>query len=226
METILRCENIDHHFGRENLRETVLKNVCLSLSFGQTALLMGPSGSGKTTLLSILGFLLKPCSGALWFREQEVSRASTTALARIRRNGIGFVFQHSRLLPFLNVTENLMAVGKNAGMHHNGVIHRIHEIAERLGFQGHLAKFPSELSGGQRQRVAIARAVLLRPAVILADEPTAALDWKHGQEAIQLLIDEAQQSGAAVMTVTHDARLIPYFGRILQMNEGRLEEKT
>src|SRR5581483_599582 len=137
---------------------------------------------------------------------------------------LGFVFQHARLLPFLTAEENLRLVGRNTGLGGPGLARRIDEVIDRLDLAAARAKYPSQLSGGQRQRVAIARAVLHRPPVILADEPTAALDWDHGEAAVRLLVEQARAEGAMLLTVTHDERLRPLFGRRLRIDRGRLLE--
>jgi putative ABC transport system ATP-binding protein len=146
-------------------------------------------------------------------------------LTGLRRVHLGFVFQHAQLLPFLTVSENLKVVGRNAGFPPKSLVVRIEELLERLGIAGMRHKKPDHLSGGQRQRVAIARAVLHRPSILLADEPTAALDWHHGQEAVRLLVDQAQTEGAMLLTVTHDTRLLPMFRRVLRIEGGRLTEE-
>lgn len=226
MGYVVCCENVTHHFGNTETDGIVLNNVTLSLAPGQTSLLLGPSGSGKTTLLSILGCLLKPRSGRLWFGDREVTSFDSTALANLRREKIGFVFQHSRLLPFLTIKENLDIIGRNNGMPQRDLDQRITELAERLDLLNQLQKLPAKLSGGQRQRAGVARAILQRPALLLADEPTAALDWKYGQEVVELLVSEAHETNAAVLTVTHDVRLIPLFDRTLKLEAGNLEGQS
>jgi ABC-type lipoprotein export system ATPase subunit len=208
------------------LTEEVLRAVSVVFNSGEACVLMGPSGSGKTTLLSILGCLLKPSGGDLVIGGQRVDFSTWGVLGRLRRDKIGFVFQHAQLLPFLNVVENLEVVGRNAGLSQKALAQRIEELMERLGIAAMRHKKPEHLSGGQRQRVAIARAVLHRPPIILADEPTAALDWHHGQEAVQLLIEQAKAEGAMLLTVTHDTRLLPMFGRVLRIEGGRLSEES
>ncbi len=224
MTPTLACEAIHHCFGQGALAETVLDDVGLELLPGQASLLMGPSGSGKTTLLSILGCLLSPSSGRVWIEGQLVEFRSQTTLGLLRRSKLGFVFQHARLLPFLSVRENLTVIGRNGGLRGKELAQRVEELTDRLGIQSHLTKLPAQLSGGQQQRVAIARALMLRPAIILADEPTAALDWKHGQEAVQLLVEQAQSAGASLLTVTHDARLRPLFDRVFNIDGGKICE--
>jgi putative ABC transport system ATP-binding protein len=186
--------------------------------------LLGPSGSGKTTLLSILGCLLPPSAGELWLRGQRV-RHEAGVLAELRRRHLGFVFQHAQLLPFLTLEENVRLPGRNAGLREAEVSGRVKELVRRLDVAGLGQKLPAQASGGQRQRIAIARALVHRPAVILADEPTAALDWQHGEQVVRLLTEQARRDGAALLTVTHDTRLVPLFERVFVLDAGRLSER-
>jgi putative ABC transport system ATP-binding protein len=225
MATVLQCEGLHHTYGRGETAESVLAGVSASFAAGEACVLLGPSGSGKTTLLSILGCMLKPTAGELTVRGERVDWQSPRRLTHRRRVHLGFVFQHAQLLPFLTVAENLEVVGRNAGLSSRMVTARIEELLDRLGIAAMRHKKPDHLSGGQRQRVAIARAVLHRPPILLADEPTAALDWQHGQEAVHLLVEQARAEGAMLLTVTHDTRLLPLFRRVLRIEGGRLSEE-
>jgi putative ABC transport system ATP-binding protein len=224
MPPILECKSIRHVFGRGELAEEVLRSVTVAFEPGEACLLMGPSGSGKTTLLSILGCLLTPTSGRMWLDGQPVDHRARGSLGLLRRHRIGFVFQHAQLLPFLSVAGNLEVVGRNAGLGLRALKERIDELLGQLEIGKLRAKRPHELSGGQQQRVAIARALLNRPAVLLADEPTAALDWENGRVAVRLLVEQAGAEGAMLLVVTHDPRLIPMFQRLLVIDGGRLGE--
>ena len=224
MPPVLECQQLHRVFGQGNLAEEVLCGVSVAFQRGETCVLMGPSGSGKTTLLSILGCLLSPTAGQVLLDGQKVNHGSPTVLARLRRDKIGFVFQHAQLLPFLTVAENLEIVGRNAGLPVREVGWRTDDLLARLGIEVLRARQPHELSGGQRQRVAIARALLHRPPIVLADEPTASLDWQQGEAAVRLLVEQAEAVGAMVLAVTHDVRLLPFFQRHLRLSEGRLEE--
>jgi putative ABC transport system ATP-binding protein len=146
-------------------------------------------------------------------------------LSKLRRTRIGFVFQHAQLLPFLTMSDNLRVVGKNAGLDVRVLEARILDLSGRLGIDRLLGKQPDHASGGQRQRVAIARALIHRPPILLADEPTAALDWNNGEVVIRLLTEQARQEGSLLLTVTHDTRLLRYFDRVFHLEEGRLVEQ-
>jgi putative ABC transport system ATP-binding protein len=226
MPPVLECRSVRHVFGRGELAEEVLCGVTTAFEAGEACVLMGPSGSGKTTLLSILGCLLTPTAGLLLLGGKPVDHTAPGSLGRLRRDRIGFVFQHAQLLPFLSVAENLEAVGRNAGLSGKALGRRIDELLGRLGIEKLKPRRPDQLSGGQRQRVAIARALLHRPPIVLADEPTAALDWQHGEAAVRLLVEQARLEGSLLLTVTHDVRLLPLFGRRLHLAAGRLHEGT
>lgn len=185
-------------------------------------MLLGPSGSGKTTLLSVLGCLLAPDQGTVEIDGVLADFSSQQKLTELRRKHIGFVFQHSQLLPFLTARDNLAVVAANAGLSRQGISQRVGELVDYLGLSSCDSRKPHELSGGQRQRFAIARALLHRPTIILADEPTAALDWTNGQAAISLLSDQARLQNAALLVVTHDTRLIPAFDRAIHIDSGVL----
>lgn len=224
MAPILECAAVRHVFGKGDLAEEVLRDVSVAFQPGEVCVLMGPSGSGKTTLLSILGCLLAPTAGRLHLAEQEINFRARGVLTRIRRERIGFIFQQSQLLPFLTAVENLEVVERNAGVPAGQLRSRIEDLFERLDITGVRHKRPEQMSGGQRQRVAIARALLTRPPILLADEPTASLDWHHGEAAVRLLVERAKAEGAFLLTVTHDARLLPLFPRRLHIDCGRLVE--
>lgn len=222
MVPALACHHLTKSYGRGVQAETALCDVSLSFEPEESCLLLGPSGSGKTTLLSILGCLLSPTSGQVEIGGQPVNYASATALCALRRKLIGFVFQHSQLLPFLSVHENLAVVADNSGMPSREAKLRIAMLLERLGIAGYAHRKPGDLSGGQRQRVGVARAILHHPRIVLADEPTAALDWENGQVAVSMLIEQTKSERALLLTVTHDTRLIDLFDRVIHLDSGKV----
>lgn len=221
----MTCRGITKNYGSGDIFERVLKRVDLEFFEGQASVLVGPSGSGKTTLLSILGCLLAPSEGQLLIADQTVSFSDKSSLTEVRRQKLGFIFQHAQLLPFLTIEENLAIVGRNAGMTEIDIKQRLDGLLKRLELQVMRYKYPAQLSGGQRQRVAIARALLHRPSIVLADEPTAALDWNTGKTVVELLLEQARLEKAVLVVVTHDTRMLPLFDRILTIADGLLSEQ-
>ena len=184
MTVAIACRSLSKTYGEGELAEPVLRDIDLSIDAGQACMLLGPSGSGKTTLLSILGCLLTPTSGLLELSGEPVNFANRKRLGQLRRQTLGFVFQHAQLLPFLTVQQNIVLIAENAGLNTDQAQQRTLELFAYLGISAMAHKKPGLLSGGQRQRVAIARAVIHEPQIVLADEPTAALDWHYGQTVI------------------------------------------
>lgn len=225
MPSIMSCLGISKSYGSGEMLEQVLKPVDLEFFQGQASVLIGPSGSGKTTLLSILGCLLAPSEGQLLIENGSVNFSDKSSLTEVRRQKLGFIFQHAQLLPFLTIEENLALIGLNAGMHKDDVKQRLENLLGRLELLPMRLKYPSQLSGGQRQRVAIARALLHRPSIVLADEPTAALDWNTGKTVVELLLEQARREQAVLVVVTHDTRMLPLFDRILSIADGILTEQ-
>jgi putative ABC transport system ATP-binding protein len=206
--------------GASELR--ALSGVSLDIPAGQLTLLMGPSGSGKTTLLSILGCILRPTEGRLELLGEEVTALPEKELPRIRRQAIGFVFQGFNLFPALTATENVELAFDVRGSRGKDARRRAEELLVEVGLHDRKDAFPADLSGGQKQRVAIARALAGDPPILLADEPTAALDSTSGRTVIELLQRLALQHGRAVVMVTHDPRVLSYGDRILHLEDGRL----
>lgn len=222
---MLKCEGITMGFGAGNLRREVLGGVALECRRGECCVLLGPSGSGKTTLLAILGCILSPCRGELEIDGQRIDHFDKRQMISVRRKYVGFVFQQSHLLSFLNMEENVRIVARNAGLTAREAESRVGETFDRLGV-GHLRSLsPRQVSGGERQRVAIARAIVHRPAIVLADEPTAALDWENGQSVMRYLVDVARQENALLFAVTHDTRLLGFFDRVFYINHGIVTEE-
>lgn len=222
---MLKCESITKGFGAGTLRREVLRSVSLTCAPGEKCVLVGPSGSGKTTLLSVLGCITSPCSGSLHINGQRVDHSKKGQMVAFRRCQIGFVFQRAQLLPFLSMEENVWLVARNAGMKRHDAAPRILELFDRLGI-GHIRrKSAHEASGGEKQRVAVVRAIVHHPSIIIADEPTAALDWDNAQAVIHLLSELAQREGCVLVTATHDTRLLSVFDRRLRIEQGSLLEE-
>lgn len=222
---MLECRDIHKSFGHGRHRQEVLRGVTFACSPGHNCVLLGPSGSGKTTLLSILGCIISPCRGQLEIHGQQVDHANKSQMVDIRRKYVGYVFQQAHLLPFLNIEENVKAIARNAGMGTQDTARRITNLFDHLGLAHLRRKSPRQVSAGERQRVAIARAIVHRPPIVLADEPTAALDWQNGQLAIRLLTELVQQEQLVLVAVTHDTRLLSFFDRVLRIDYGVLSEQ-
>jgi putative ABC transport system ATP-binding protein len=222
---ILECRRVSKSFGTGRARQLVLDDVSLSFDRAQLCALLGPSGSGKTTLLSILGCLLSPSSGDLTIQGSPVSFRQPGELVRLRRSTIGFVFQHSQLLPFLTIEENLLIVARNLGLDRRERRRRASELLDELGLTHIRGRPPDEASGGERQRVAVARAVLNRPPIVLADEPTASLDWVNGQRVMELLVRLATEARSLLLVVSHDPRILPFVERVIRVDSGKVGEE-
>ncbi len=199
-----------------------LSDVTLSIPAGQFAAIMGPSGSGKSTLLNLIAGLDRPTSGTILVDGVNVGSLSEAALARYRRQRLGFVFQFFHLLNQLSVLDNVLLPAQLAGMKIAAARARARELLGQLGIDEKANEYPARLSGGQRQRVAIARALVNRPAVLLADEPTGALDSRSGDQVMDLLA-EVNRAGQTIVLVTHDARLAAtYASRVISLRDGRV----
>ena len=205
-------------------RTVALDSVTLQIGSGEFTAVMGPSGSGKSTLLNLIAGLDRATSGSLVVDGVDLTRANETQLARYRRTRVGFVFQFFNLLSNLTVVENVMVPAELAGMRTAQAHARAAELLKELGMAGLHRSYPANLSGGQRQRVAIARALINRPALVLADEPTGALDSGSGEQVMALL-DDLNQRGQTILLVTHDAKLAAAHGRrIVTLRDGRVED--
>jgi putative ABC transport system ATP-binding protein len=208
--------------GRGAGQVEALSGVGLSIGGGQLTLLMGPSGSGKTTLLSVLGCILLPTQGTVRLRGHSTSGARSGALARLRRDHIGFVFQSYHLFPTLTAVDNVRLALDVRGVRSGPAIAKARDMLAIVGLSHKENAFPHELSGGEQQRVAIARAIVGDACVILADEPTGALDSKNGLAIMTLLADIAKDPSRGVLVVTHDPRIVPFADRIVHIEDGRI----
>ncbi|MET0708287.1 MAG: ABC transporter ATP-binding protein [Tardiphaga sp.] len=221
-EPMLEAVNVTKDLGSGAAKVAALKGVSLALNGGELTLLMGPSGSGKTTLLSILGCLLAPTDGTVRIRQQSIAGADPEDLARLRREHVGFVFQSFHLFPTLSATDNVRLALDVRGEPRRAAKVRSREALAKVGLAHKTKAYPRELSGGEQQRVAIARAIVGNPSIILADEPTAALDGENGQAVMKLLAEVAREQGHAVLIVTHDPRLLPFADRVVHIEDGRI----
>jgi len=218
----VRLVNVRKVYRRDTQDVPVLENVSLEIASGDYVALMGPSGSGKTTLLSILGCILRPTAGSLRVMGQEITRMKERDLPAIRREHIGFIFQAFNLFPTLTAAQNVALALDLKGIAGREARTRAVSLLEQVGLGGKLDAYPADLSGGQKQRIAIARALAGDPPVILADEPTAALDSQSGRAVMDLLKTLAHDRGRAVAIVTHDNRMLGYADRTVRMEDGRI----
>lgn len=221
-KVILEARGIHKVLGQAPTQVQVLKDVDLSLNTGELTLLMGPSGSGKTTLLSILGCILTPTQGHLTLAGHSTKGLKAEGLAQLRRRHVGFVFQSYNLVPTLTAIENVMLALDLRDCKGGDAYDLAAEALLAVGLGHRMNANPSKLSGGEKQRVAIARALAGSPSVILADEPTAALDSQNGMAVMELLAQVAQDTKRAVLAVTHDHRTLQYADRIVRIEDGRI----
>ncbi len=220
-EEKLALEHVTKQFGQKNNLVTALEDVSLAFKAGEVSLIIGPSGSGKSTLLTILGGLQTPTDGSVRLNGHDISDLSTKEAEKIRLEQIGFVLQAYNLVPYLTVADQFNLVDQ-VKPNNNLSQEAFDKIIETLGIQKLLNKYPGELSGGQQQRVAIARALYTDPAIILADEPTAALDTARVKEVGQLFSNIAHDEQKAVVIVTHDDRLREFSDNIYKIVDGKL----
>ncbi|NJO22485.1 MAG: ABC transporter ATP-binding protein [Sphingomonadales bacterium] len=219
-QPVLQATDIVKDLGHGAGKVRALKGVSLTVGPGQLTLLMGPSGSGKTTLLSILGCILTPTSGSLTLGGEKADGLDPEELAELRRRHIGFVFQTYNLFPTLTAEENVRLALDVRGNGRRSATHMARTALTSVGLGHKLRSYPRNMSGGEQQRVAIARALAGAPSLILADEPTAALDSENGQAVMVLLADIAKRENRAVLAVTHDPRTLPYADRIVRIEDG------
>ncbi len=218
--------NLDHHFGQGQLQKQVLYDINLEINSGEIIIMTGPSGSGKTTLLTLIGGLRSTQSGSLQVLGQELAGATPRQLTSARRHH-GYIFQAHNLHSSLTALQN---VKMGLELHQNILLPemqvRAAEMLTEVGLEDRINYYPDDLSGGQKQRVAIARALVSHPQLVLADEPTAALDSKSGRDVVNLMQKLAREQGCTILMVTHDNRILDIADRIVDMEDGRLVDNT
>jgi lipoprotein-releasing system ATP-binding protein len=219
----LRVEDLYKSFATRGEPLSVLRGVSLELSGGENAAIVGPSGSGKSTLLNCIGTLEPPTAGRIELDGQDLAALDPTALARIRNQKIGFVFQDHHLLPQCTVLENVLVPTVPAGPTTADSLGRARELLERVGLGPRLDYRPAELSGGERQRTALARALVNRPVLLLADEPTGNLDRTTADRVAELLLELHRQEQTILLVVTHSPRLAGRMARQYELDEGNLK---
>lgn len=216
--TCLRAEGLSLAFPKR----PVLDRLDLTVDAGESVAIMGPSGSGKSTLLSILAGIMPPDSGSVRINDTELSRQTVSARAAFRLRTIGMIFQFGELLPELTALENVMLPLQLQHVAGREAEQRALEVLERVGMRAHVDQRPEDLSGGEIQRIGIARALVHEPALVLADEPTGALDEMNAGTIVSLLLDAARAESAAVIIATHDPTVARQADRILRLHEGQL----
>ncbi len=222
---LVELSGISKHFGEDEMRVDALRDVSLHVARGEVVGLLGPSGSGKTTLLNVIGAILEPNEGWMSIDGEVVydDHWLRRDLRRLRLDKIGFIFQTHNLLAFLTATDNVAVVLQLAGLSREQGIKRSEELLDYLQIGHRKHAMPSQLSGGEAQRVAIARALANRPKIILADEPTAALDSERAGIVMDLLRKLAAEQETAIIAVTHDDKIFDRFDRIFRLRDGRLD---
>ncbi|MBD2463538.1 DevA family ABC transporter ATP-binding protein [Oscillatoria sp. FACHB-1407] len=222
MQPAISIHNLNHYFGEGDLRKQVLFNINLEVYSGEIVIMTGPSGSGKTTLLTLMGGLRSAQEGSLKILGQEIKGASKRNLIKIRQN-IGYIFQAHNLLTFLTARQNVrMSLELHDRYLEQNLDQLADDILDTVGLSHRVDYYADSLSGGQKQRVAIARALVSRPKIVLADEPTAALDKKSGRDVVELMEKLAKEQGCTILLVTHDSRILDLADRIVYMEDGCL----
>lgn len=219
--TTLELNNIDKFFGVDSSRVQVLKNINFTAKKGEVNLVIGPSGSGKSTFLTIAGGLQTPSDGSVVLEGQSLKTLSNKQRDALRLNKIGFILQSYNLIPYLTVKEQFKLV-KKIKKNHNLDDHSLNDLMKQLEISNLENKYPGELSGGQSQRVAIARALYTKPDIILADEPTAALDSERVIEVGKIFQKLAREQNTAVIIVTHDLRLAKFADKVYEIMDGSM----
>jgi putative ABC transport system ATP-binding protein len=223
--SVLRARGLRKEYGREAGLVRAVDGVDLDVALGETLAVMGPSGCGKSTLLHLLGGLDRPGAGEIWLAGQRIDRLTERALARMRRDAVGFVFQAFHLMDELTAVENVELPALLAGRSPRAARRLAAELLERVGLADRAMFLPAALSGGQRQRVAIARALANKPVVVLADEPTGNLDSEATLDVLRLF-ESLRSAGQTLVVVTHDSRISATADRMIGMRDGAFVDET
>lgn len=223
LEPVISVSHLNHYFGEGGLRKQVLFDINLEIQAGEIVIMTGPSGSGKTTLLTLMGGLRSAQEGSLRILGQEICGARKQQLTLLRRQ-IGYIFQAHNLMTFLTARENVrMSLELHDQFLNQDINSKAIAMLETVGLGDRVDYYPEKLSGGQKQRVAIARALVSHPKIVLADEPTAALDKKSGRDVVELMQKLAKEQGCTILLVTHDNRILDVADRIIYMEDGQLK---
>lgn len=229
MEAALELINVTKTYSEANNEQIIaLNNASVTINYGELVAIVGPSGSGKSTFLSISGALLRPTCGTVKVGGIDLENLGDNQLSDLRLDKVGFILQSSNLIPYLTTLNQLLIIKQmsKCGKVTNNDIQYAKKILSELGLSAQLKKYPAKLSGGQKQRVAIARALFNNPDIILADEPTASLDFEKATEVVEQLKKQTQSTKKAIVMVTHDERMLSYCDRIFSITDGTLTEIT
>ncbi|WP_298910387.1 DevA family ABC transporter ATP-binding protein [uncultured Nostoc sp.] len=225
-EPVIAITNLNHYYGKGALKKQILFDINLEIYSGEIVIMTGPSGSGKTTLLSLIGGLRSVQEGSLKFLGEELVGVSQSKLVQMRRS-IGYIFQAHNLLGFLTAKQNVqMAVELNNNISKTEAVAKSKAMLGSVGLEERVDYYPDNLSGGQKQRIAIARALVNRPPLVLADEPTAALDKQSGRDVVEIMQSLAKNQGTTILLVTHDNRILDIADRIVEMEDGLLTRNS
>ena len=223
-EIVVRLENVVKTYSMGESEVHALRGISFQIEQGEFLSIMGPSGSGKSTCMNMIGCLDRPTSGIVEINGEETAKMTEKELAILRNQTVGFVFQQYHLIPSMNVLENIMLPLKYARVEKSERVERAEEALEAVGLGERMKHRPHELSGGQKQRVAIARAMITRPKILLADEPTGALDSTTGKQVMELFRKINQEQGTTIIIVTHDPRIGDSTKRCIRILDGQLVE--
>ncbi|MCI6021932.1 MAG: ABC transporter ATP-binding protein [[Bacteroides] pectinophilus] len=222
METILRIDNIEKYYGNRSSLTKAIDNISFEVDKGEFVAIMGASGSGKTTLLNCISTIDRVTSGRIYVGGQDITELKGNKLNRFRREQLGFIFQDFNLLDTLTAFENIALALSIQGVHAKEIQKRVSQLARELGISDVLDKYPYQMSGGQKQRVASARAIITNPKLILADEPTGALDSKASRMLLESFNYLNQELEATILMVTHDAFTASYADRVIFIKDGKI----
>ncbi len=221
---LIELQNVCKSYFQGDMELPVLRNVCFSMREGEYTAVMGPSGSGKSTLMNIIGCLDQATSGTVVIGGENVDGLSDNELSDVRARKIGFVFQMFNLLPYMSALDNVALPMSYIGVPRNERRDAAEEMLEKVGLSDRIDFLPNQLSGGQKQRVAIARAMVNHPQILLADEPTGALDSKSGEQLMELF-SRLNGEGTAILMITHDSHIAAHAPRVVTIYDGVLSER-
>ena len=223
---VIKMENVTRYYQVGQVETPALRGVDLTIEDGEFSAVVGPSGSGKTTLLQLMGCLDKPTGGRIFIKGEDVTQLNASQRADLRKESIGFIFQFFALIPGLTAYENVEMPLLLSGAKREDRRERVNELLEAVGLSDRAHHRPDQMSGGEQQRVAIARALSTRPAVVLADEPTANLDGDTGRQVMEIMERLNKETGTTFFFATHDPRVLPFVHRTIVLRDGQVAENS